>query len=217
MSACNTFQLTVNGDRCAAPARYVRRGVASEPSPSPDMTRHASASHGFLPLRRPRPVPWRCPLWRLMRVVGRLVGSFPAGSTRLRGPRYDPRAITISCPYDRRRAGAETRVAANSSASTGAARFACCGGQCVRRFSPATLTGSDATGSARLSEALRHGTLLPSTTPTASTPTAPVLSEVVKIRIRSHGFLLMLSKATRRKDATWRHLRLSHAPNSVFR
>ena len=54
------------------------------------------AIYGFLRPRRPLPRPCRCPRLRLIRVVGRFVGSFPAGSTRLRGPRRTPRAMTTS-------------------------------------------------------------------------------------------------------------------------
>ena len=57
------------------------------------------AIYGFLRPRRPLPRPCRCPRCRLIRVVGRLVGSLPAGSTRDRGPRRTPRAITTSLKW----------------------------------------------------------------------------------------------------------------------
>jgi hypothetical protein len=77
------------------------RSDRSSSAAAPDRAGSAAAprrpSHGFLRPRRPLPVPCRCPRARLMRVVGRFVRSLPTGSTRERGPRFTPFAITSSC------------------------------------------------------------------------------------------------------------------------
>lgn len=73
--------------------------------------------YGFPRRRRPRPLPCRCPRARRTRDDGRfLPRTLPAGSTRLRGPRFTPLAITTSFPSDRRKDAPATWAGANSSA-----------------------------------------------------------------------------------------------------
>lgn len=94
----------------------------------------AASHYGFLRDRRPRPTPCRCPRARRIRVVGRLVGSLPAGSTRLRGPSLTPLAIRASCPCGMSRDAASTTEAASFSAAAACASFGCCAGRCASRL-----------------------------------------------------------------------------------
>jgi len=91
----------------------------------------ATSHYGFLRPRRPRPVPWRCPRARLIRVVGRLVGSLPAGSTLERGPSRTPLAIRASCLCGTSRGAASSSATASFWVAAACANFECCAGQCV--------------------------------------------------------------------------------------